>query len=83
MILINVINVHRTEKTMEVAFEALIIENKIKSLRSMDKEARLILEYKADDDKLINEINKLHSAENTVMIVIMKGKEVTKQVKKE
>ena len=59
---------------MKVAFEAMIIENKIKSLRSMDKEARLILEYKADDDELINEINKLHSAENTVMIVIMKGK---------
>ncbi len=59
---------------MKVAFEALIVENKIKSLRSMDKEARLTLEYKADDDELINEINKLHSAENTVMIVIMKGK---------
>ncbi len=57
----------------KVAFEALIIENKIKSLRSMDKEARLILEYKADDDELINEINKLHSAEDTVVIVIMKG----------
>ena len=61
---------------MKVAFEALIIENKIKSLRSMDKEARLILEYKADDDELINEINKLHSAEETVMIVIMKGKKL-------
>lgn len=59
---------------MKVAFQALIIENKIKSLRSMDKEARLILEYKADDDELINEINKLHSAEHTVMVVIMKGK---------
>ena len=59
---------------MKVAFEALIIENRIKSLRSMDKEARLILEYKADDNELINGINKLHSAENTVMVVIMEGK---------
>ena len=67
---------------MKVAFEALIIENKIKSLRSMDKEARLILEYKADDDKLVNEINKLHSAENTVMVVIMKGKPIV-NIKKE
>ena len=67
---------------MKVAFEALIIENKIKSLRSMDKEARLILEYKADDDELINEINKLHSAENTVMVVIMKGKPLV-SIKKE
>ena len=59
---------------MKVAFEAQIMLNTIKSLRSMDKEARLILEYKAEDDELINEINKLHSAENTVMVVIMKGK---------
>jgi len=69
---------------MKVAFEALIIENKIKSLRSMDKEARLILEYKADDDELINEINKLHSAENTVTIVIMKGNPIlNKNIRKE
>ena len=69
---------------MKVAFEALIIENRIKSLRSMDKEARLILEYKADDDKLINEINKLHSAENTVMIVIMKGNAIiNKNIRKD
>ena len=67
---------------MKVAFEALIVENKIKSLRSMDKEARLILEYKADDDELINEINKLHSAENTVMIVIMKGKPLSNKEKR-
>jgi len=67
---------------MKVAFEALIVENKIKSLRSMDKEARLILEYKADDDELINEINKLHSAEDTVMIVIMKGKKLINIKKK-
>ena len=67
---------------MKVAFEALVVENRIKSLRSMDKEARLILEYKADDDKLINEINKLHSAENTVMVVIMKGKPLV-TIKKE
>ena len=70
----------------EVAFEAQVIENKIKSLRSMDKEARLILEYKADDNELINEINKLHSAEHTVMVVMMKGgsilKDFTKTAKK-
>ncbi len=55
----------------KVAFEALIIQNSIKSLRSMDKEARLILEYKADDNELIDKINRLHSAEKTVMVVIM------------
>ncbi len=63
---------------MKVAFEALIIENKIKSLRSMDKEARLTIEYKASDNELINQINQLHSAEKTVMIVIMEGKPVIK-----
>ena len=67
---------------MEVAFEALIVENKIKSLRSMDKEARLILEYKADDDELINETNKLHSAEDTVMVVLMRGKPIVNVTKK-
>jgi len=56
---------------MRIAFEALVIEQKIKSLRSMDKEARLILEYKADDPELINAINKLHSAEDQVMVVLM------------
>jgi len=55
---------------MKVAFEAQIMLNTIKSLRSMDKEARLILEYKAEDDELINNINKLHSAKKTVTILI-------------
>ncbi len=68
---------------MKVAFEALIVENKIKSLRSMDKEARLTIEYKADDNELINQINQLHSAEKTVMIVIMEGKPLAKLAEKE
>jgi|GEM_PF-1530057 len=62
---------------MKVAFEAQIMLNSIKSLRSMDKEARLLLEYKAENDKLINDINKLHSAKETVMIMIMDKKEFT------
>jgi len=56
---------------MEVAFEAQIMQNSIKSLRSMDKEARLILEYKAEDDELVSNINKLHKADREVYIVIM------------
>lgn len=56
---------------MEVAFKAQIMQNNIKSLRSMDKEARLTLEYAADDDELISNINKLHSADKTVYVVIM------------
>ena len=63
---------------MKVAFSALVIEQKIKSLRSMDKEARLILEYKADDNELINSINKLHSAEDEIMVVLMSKDEASK-----
>ena len=63
---------------MKVAFEALIIENRIKSLRSMDKEARLIIEYRAEDDDLITNINKLHKCDQTVMIVIMDKEEYSK-----
>jgi len=56
---------------MQVAFEAQIMQNNIKSLRSMNKEARLVIEYKADDDELISNINKLHKADETVYVVIM------------
>jgi len=52
---------------MKVAFEAQIMQNNIKSLRSMDKEARLILEYSAEDDNLVSDINKLHRADKTVL----------------
>ena len=60
---------------MKVAFEAQVMENKIKSLRSMDKEARLILEYKAENDDLVSNINKLHKPDDTVYVVIMDRKE--------
>lgn len=56
---------------MRVAFEAQIMQNSIKSLRSMDKEARLILEYSAENDDLVSNINKLHRADHTVFVVIM------------
>jgi len=60
---------------MKAAFEAQIMQNNIKSLRSMDKQAHLTLEYSAEDNDLISNINKLHSAEKTVMVVIMDKKE--------
>ena len=59
---------------MKVAFEAQIMQNSIKSLRSLDKEARLLLEYRAEDDELVANINKLHKPDKTVMIVIMDKK---------
>jgi len=55
---------------MKVAFEAQIMQNNIKSLRSLDKEARLLLEYRAEDDELVANINKLHKADKTVTILI-------------
>lgn len=63
---------------MKVAFKAQIMQNNIKSLRSMDKEARLVLEYKADEDELISNINKLHKADETVFVVIMDEEEAKK-----
>ena len=63
---------------MKVAFEAQIMLNTIKSLRSLDKEARLILEYSAKDDELISNINKLHKPDKTVMVVIMDKEEFSK-----
>jgi len=64
---------------MKVVFEAQIMLNTIKSLRSLDKEARLIIEYRAEDDDLIANINKLHKPDKTVMVVIMDKEEYCKQ----
>ncbi len=59
---------------MKVAFEAQVMANNIKSLRSLDKEARLVLEYRAEDDDLVANINKLHKADQTVFIIISDSK---------
>ena len=55
---------------MKVEFEALIKQNTIKSLVSGDKGARLILEYEASDDEVIDKINRLHKADETVIVII-------------
>ena len=62
----------------KVSFEALIKQNTIKSLVSGDKHARLILEYEAEDDDLMSAINKLHRADETVMVVIMDKEAIPK-----
>jgi len=46
-----------------VKFQALIKEIKIKSLVSLDKEARLILQFNANDSKLLAELVKLQKAD--------------------
>ena len=51
------------------------MEVRIKSLRSLDKSARLTIEFDAKDDKLITKINELHKADKTVFVVIMERAE--------
>jgi len=54
---------------MQVKFEALIKELKIKSLVSLDKEARLVLQFQADND-ILNKLNKIHKPDELVKVVI-------------
>ncbi len=46
-----------------VKFQALIKEIKIKSLVSLDKEARLILQFDANDSELLSKLVKLQKAD--------------------
>lgn len=55
---------------MEVKFEALIKKIEIKSLVSLDKSARLLIELNGEDDKLIDGLNRLMRADETVKIKI-------------
>ena len=55
---------------MKVAFKALIKSITTKSLVSGDKESRLILQFLPTDD-ILDKINKLHKADDSVMIVLM------------
>ena len=57
---------------MMVEFEALIKEMKIKSLVSGDKEARLLFEFSAENNSLIEGINRLHRANEMVIVRIDK-----------
>ena len=54
---------------MEVKFEALIKEIKTKSLVSLDKEARLVLQFQPTDD-ILNKLNKIHKPDELVEVVI-------------
>ena len=54
---------------MEVRFTALIKELKIKSLVSLDKEARLILQFQPTDS-VLNKLNKIHKPDEFVKVVM-------------
>ena len=58
-------------REMKVAFEALIKQVTIKSLVSMDKQARLLLEFNAENDELMANLNKLHRADRLIKIIFM------------
>ena len=55
---------------MKVAFKALVKQMKIRSLVSGDKEAEMIVRFLPTDD-ILDKINKLHKADDDIMIVLM------------
>lgn len=61
---------------MKVAFKALIKQMTIKSLVCGEKEAQLILRLQDDNVKneILNALNSLQQADQTVYVVIMKEK---------
>lgn len=54
---------------MEVKFEALIKEIKTKSLVSLDKESRLVLQFQPTDN-ILNKLNRVHKPDELVKVVI-------------
>jgi len=59
---------------MKVAFEALVKQLKIRSLVSGDKQAEVILQFLPNDD-ILDKINKLHKADDEIMVVLMDEKD--------
>ena len=62
---------------MKIAFEALIKKVSHKSLVSGDKSTEVTLQFDSGDKtKILNSLNKLQVADDSVMVVIMEGKDV-------
>jgi len=59
---------------VEVKFEALIKEIKTKSLVSLDKEARIVLQFQPSDD-ILDKLNRIHKPDELVNIKISKIEE--------
>jgi len=59
----------------KIAFEALIQEVNIKSLRSGDKSVRITLELDNPGDNLLSKLNELHRADRLVAVAIVEIKE--------
>jgi len=59
---------------MQAEFEALIKEIKTKSLVSLDKEARIVLQFQPSDD-VLDKLNRIHKPDELVNIKISKIEE--------
>ena len=55
---------------LKVIFEALMKELRLKSLVSLDKVARLTLDFSAEDAEVVDKLNRLMKADDTVEITI-------------
>ena len=61
---------------MKIAFEALIKKVSHKSLVSGDKSTEVILQFDSSNKTaILNSLNKLQVADDSVMVVIMEGKD--------
>ncbi|MBA7548978.1 hypothetical protein ES705_41446 [subsurface metagenome] len=58
---------------MQVKFQALIKQITSKSLVSLDKETRLILQFQPSED-VLNKLNILHKPDELVEVVISDGR---------
>ncbi len=57
------------KRTVRVEFKALVKEISSKSLVSLDKESRLILQFMPTDD-VLDKLNRLHKPDKLVEVVI-------------
>jgi len=60
---------------MQVKFEALIKQITSKSLVSLDKETRLILQFQPSED-ILNKLNILHKPDELVEVVVSDGRNI-------
>lgn len=61
---------------MEAEFEALIKKIEIKSLVSLDKGVRLILDFSGEDPEIIDRLNRLMKADEFVRVQISNERDV-------
>ena len=55
---------------MQLAFQALIKKIEIKALVSLDKAARLTLDFSGEEPEIIDKLNRLMRADETVKVQI-------------